>query len=192
MVAKDFNGDVPVIFNVGSMHGGDANNIICDYAYMYCTLRTHDDAVAEYALNKIKKIINAIAETSEGRAEFTPKKHYPKVTNNKIVTERVRKAAEQVIGVDNILPKRRGMGGEDFSYFARLKPGCMYHLGIANKERGITSPVHTVKFDIDESSLEVGVNIFKRFILDNMHGIDFSDADKTDENSKVEYSNEAI
>ena len=192
MVAKDFNGDVPVIFNVGSMHGGDANNIICDYAYMYCTLRTHDDYVAEYALNKIKKIINAIAETSEGRAQFTAKKHYPKVTNNKTVTEKVRKAAEEVIGKENVLPKRRGMGGEDFSYFARLKPGCMYHLGIANKERGITNPVHTVKFDIDESSLEVGVNIFKRFILDNMYGIDFSDADECHEASVAEFSNEAI
>lgn len=174
MIAKDFNGDVPVIFNVGSMHGGDANNIICDYAYMYCSLRTHDDEVAEYALNKIKKIINAIAETSDGRAEYTHKKHYPKVTNNPVVTERIRKAAETVIGKENILPKRRGMGGEDFSYFARQKPGCMFRLGVVNKERGIVHPVHTVKFDVDESALELGVNIFKQFILDNMHGIDFS------------------
>ena len=60
------------------------------------------------------------------------------------------------------------MGGEDFSYFANEKPGTMFHLGIRSEERGIVHKLHTDLFDLEEEALDVGVKIFKKFVLDNM------------------------
>lgn len=174
MIAKEISAKKPVIFNVGSIHGGEANNIICDHCTMFCTLRTQENAVAEYILDKIHRIIDAVAATSNGRAVFTPSKHYPITFNNAVLTQRLRAAAEKVVGLENINVATRGMGGEDFSYFAMEKPGCIYRLGVRNEGRGFVHGLHQDRFDLDEDALEVGVNIFLQFILDNMQGIAFN------------------
>ena len=173
MIAKEIKAQDPIIFNVGSIHGGIANNIICDKCTMFCTLRTQKEENAEYILGKIKKIIASIAEVSGGDAKFIESKHYPIVMNNETVAERIRAAAEKVVGAENIKHRAQGMGGEDFSYFAKEKPGCMFELGVRNDELGYTVGVHNERFMLDEDALEVGVNIFVQFILDNMNGIKF-------------------
>jgi amidohydrolase len=174
MIAKEIKAKDPIIFNVGSIHGGVANNIICDKCSMFCTLRTQNDENADYILTKIKKIIASVAEVSGGDAKFVESKHYPIVINNEIVADRIRAAAQKVVGEENILPRAQGMGGEDFAYFAKEKPGCMFELGIRNDELGYTVGVHNGRFMLDENALEIGVNIFIQFILDNMNGIDFN------------------
>ncbi len=174
MIAKEIKASDSVIFNVGAINGGTTNNVICDKCTMFCTLRTQKEENAEYILGKIKKIIASVAESSGGKAKFIESKHYPIVVNDPIVTERVAAAAEAVVGKENLLPKKtRGMGGEDFSYFANLKPGCIFRLGVSNKERGFGGMIHNGNLFLDEDSLEVGVNTFIQFVLDNMNGIDF-------------------
>lgn len=173
MIAKEIPPRDSVVFNVGAINGGVANNIICDKCTMFCTLRTLNENIAKYALGRIKKIIGCVAESAGGRAEFIESKHYPIVNNNELLTERVRLSLEKTVGKENVLPKIQSMGGEDFSYFANIKPGCMFRLGVKNSEKGITSGLHTTKFDIDEEALKIGSDAFVNFILDNMNGIDF-------------------
>ncbi len=173
MVAKEMKARDAIIFNVGAINGGITNNIICDKCSMYCTLRTLNDDNADYILSKIKRIIAAVAETSGGSAEFVESKHYPIVHNNKRMTELVGCSAEKIVGKQKILPHIQTMGGEDFSYFANQKPGCMFRLGIKNEEKGYTVSVHNGRFMIDESALAIGSDIFVQFVLDNMNGIEF-------------------
>ncbi len=174
MLAKEISPREPIVFNVGAIHGGVTNNIICDKCEMFCTLRTQSDKVADYALAKIKKIINSVAECSGGRAKYIESKHYPIVYNNETLTEKVKIALEKTVGKEKVLPKKRSMGGEDFSYFANIKPGCMFRLGVSNEINDTTRGLHTPRFDIDERSLDIGVNAFINFILGNMNGINFN------------------
>ena len=173
MIAKQFGARTPMVLNVGAIHGGVTNNIIADHCSMFCTLRSWSDQNAELAIEKIKRIAASAAENMDGRYEYTVCKHYPIVVNNPTVTDRLRRAAAAVVGEQNVGARGRSMGGEDFSYFARLKPGCMLYLGIRNEEKGIVSGLHNDDFDIDEDALAIGSDIFVRFILDNMNGIDF-------------------
>lgn len=174
MIAKETNAREPVLFNVGAIHGGAANNVICDRCSMFCTLRTQKSENADYIIGKIKKIISSVAESSGGEAKFVVSKHYPIVYNNPILTARVAEAAARTVGAENLLPRIQTLGGEDFSYFANLKPGCMFRLGVRNEERGSVVSVHNGGFRIDEDALDIGVRVFMNFILDNMNGIDFS------------------
>jgi len=48
------------------------------------------------------------------------------------------------------------MTAEDFAYYSQQIPACFYRLGTRNESRGITSPVHTSTFDIDEDALKTG------------------------------------
>lgn len=173
MIAKNFSSKVPIIFNVGAIHGGVTNNVIADHCSMFCTLRTHSEEIAEFALQKIKRIGEAVASTEGGRFQYTTCKHYPIVYNNEALVQQVRLSAQKVLGADHIFANKRSMGGEDFSYFAMRKPGCMFRLGIRNEELGFVNGVHHDNFDIDERALDVGVQVFLQFIRDNMNGISF-------------------
>ena len=164
------NAENPVIFNIGKIRGGDTNNIVCDSCSMFCTLRTWYDETAVEMLDRIKAICNDVANDAGGRFEFVTVKHYPKVNNDPGVAEAIRRAARQVVGDEHVGVENRGMGGEDFSYFAHIKPGAMFILGTGNEERGIVHGLHNDKFDIDESALKIGVDVFVRFVMENMRG----------------------
>ena len=167
-IAKEISARESVIFNVGAIHGGTANNIICDKCTMFCTLRTHYDTTANYLIDKIKRIGEAVASTAGGGFRFIQDKHYPALYNDPELCERMRSAAIETVGEENIFTKQRSMGGEDFSYFANIKPGCMFRLGVKNEELGITSGLHTPRFNIDERALDIGVQTFTTFVLNNM------------------------
>ena len=133
--------------------------------------RDRNEQEVRASLEELRRLL----ETAGGEAKFVESKHYPIVDNHPTVTEKIRIAAEKVVGKEGLLPKKtRGMGGEDFSYFANLKPGCMFRLGVSNAECGFGGMLHNGNLLLDEDSLEVGVNTFIQFVLDNMNGIDFN------------------
>ncbi len=171
MIAKEFSNRDVRIFNVGAINGGHSNNVICDYASMFCTLRTWDNEIDSAIIKRIKSIIKAVAKESGGKSKFTQKKYYPFVDNNEKITNLIRQSAIKVVGAENIVPKQRSMGGEDFSYMANEKPGCMFHLGIKNEEKGCIYSAHQDKFTVDEDVLTIGSDIFVQFVLDNMDGV---------------------
>ena len=51
------------------------------------------------------------------------------------------------------------MTGEDFAYYSQVMPACFFRLGTGNPEKGITSPIHTPTFDVDEECLKVGMGV---------------------------------
>ena len=174
MIAKEIKAKDPVIFNVGAINGGTANNIICDKCSMFCTLRTQKAENADYIIGKIKKIIAAVAESAGGEAKYIESKHYPILVNHEIISDKIRESVLKLLPADSVLPRRtQGMGGEDFSYFVNEKPGAMFRLGVKNTEKGYTVGVHNGCFMLDEDALEIGVQAFIQFVLDNMNGIEF-------------------
>lgn len=174
MVAKEIKATEPRIFNVGAINGGHTNNIICDYCKMFCSIRTFSDDVTEKILTRIRQIAEGVATMSGGQAKVTINKHLPYVLNHPVVKRKVDEAAAKVLGAENVLPKIKGMGGEDFAFMSRVKPSVQFNLGSRMQEPDLRYPVHHPKLNIDEECLTVGVKVFLQFVLDNMHGIDFS------------------
>ena len=172
MIAKEVRAQDPVIFNVGAIQGGTTNNIVADSCSMFCTLRTHRAAVDEKIIGRVKALCDSVALSGGGEFSFEEVKYYPVVYNDPVVTERLKASAVRVLGEACVLPKMtRIMGGEDFSYMTQQKPGAMLWLGVRNLACGITAGLHESRFDIDESALQVGVDVFVQFVLDHMHGI---------------------
>ena len=171
-VAKEVRAVEPVIFNVGAIHGGKTNNVICEHCVMFCTLRTWRGEVDAHVIQRFKEICQGVALSSGGRFEFEESKYYPVLVNDLTVADRLRTAAITALGEECVFEKKgRSMGAEDFSYMCQEKPGAMFRLGIRNEACGITAGLHHDDFDIDESALAVGVKVFVQFVLDNMNGI---------------------
>ena len=60
---------------------------------------------------------------------------------------------------ENVVELPIRMTSEDFAYYSQEIPACFYRLGTGNPARGITSPVHTNTFDVDEECLLHGMGL---------------------------------
>ena len=173
MVAKEFDPAEPVLLNIGAIKGGVTNNVICDHCWMFGTNRAQKDETSEKLIRRIREICEGVAVMNGGRAEVKVTKLLPFVINDATVTAKVRKTAERVLGSDKIFSKPRNLGGEDFSFLCRKKPGMIFRLGTKNEDPATAKPLHNGGIDFDEGCFEVGIPMFVEFVLDNMNGIEF-------------------
>ena len=101
-------------------------------------------------------------------------KDLPYVDCNPVMTECVRKTAVRLLGEENVLPGKRTMGGEDFSFISRKKPSVMFRLGIGNNvEKTPSPPLHSSNFSVNEDCLKYSVDLFVNFVTDYQNGITF-------------------
>ena len=177
MMTKNLDGREVKVFNIGKIRGGEASNIVAGECEMDCTLRTLSDEVAETAVSRIKEICESVAKAWGGEFEYFEHTYAPKVVNNKIINERVIAAAIAVVGKDRVTnsdrsDKEKNMGGEDFSFYSRVKPACMFHTGIRNEEKGCIYGGHTDMYKLDEDVMQDAANVIVRFVIDNQNGIE--------------------
>ena len=57
------------------------------------------------------------------------------------------------------------MGSDDMARFLEAVPGCYFSLGVGNKGKGYSYPIHHPRFDMDESGLAIGVDTLVRSAL---------------------------
>lgn len=161
----------PVVLTIGSIHGGNRENIIADEVRMEGTLRTHNEQVRERARTLVKEIVGAVAAAHGATAEVRwMSKSNPPTVNDRALVEAVLPAMRHAIGEPNLVEARPVMGAEDFAYFQRQIPGAMFWLGVGNESKGITGSLHTVEYDADESSLATGMKAMANAILALLDG----------------------
>ena len=174
MVAKEFSPKEPRLLNIGTIHGGQTNNVICNYCKMFGSARSWDDDVSEKLITRIRQICEGIAAIHGGEAKVTVNKFLPYIKNDPTMARQMKLAASKIVGEENVLPIDRGLGGEDFAFFSRKKPCVLYSLGTrSSAETGYA--LHNDHFDLDERAMKIGVDIFTQFVFDNMNGINFEE-----------------
>lgn len=174
MLAREVPSNEPSLLNIGTFNGGRANNIIADYAKITLSSRTQNDELTKFMEKRIKEICEKIAELNGGSAKVTVTKLLPYVDCNPIMTECMRKTAVKLLGEENILPRKRTMGGEDFSFISRKKPSVMFRLGVGKDVEKIpTAPLHSPNFLVDEDCLKYSIDLFVNFVTDYKNGIAF-------------------
>ncbi len=158
----------PAVVTIGSIQGGNRNNIIPDQVEMLGTLRTFDEEMRQEALKRIATTTEHIAASSGAKAQvrFGPVA-YPVTTNHATLTEASVPALRLATGGKAmVIPKVPG--SEDFSEFQKVVPGFFYFLGAPPKGKSHTTaaPNHSPQFDIDEAQLPVGARTLAALAMD--------------------------
>ncbi|MGA2083277.1 MAG: amidohydrolase [Holophaga sp.] len=81
------------------------------------------------------------------------------LSNDPDMTDFISKVAGKVVGPDHIETNIRMMVGEDFAEFNKDIPGAFYFVGTGNKGKGTCYPHHHPRFNMDEDSLPIGVEM---------------------------------
>ncbi len=160
IVSRNANPYMPTVLTFGKINSvGGATNIIPDEIKLEGTFRTMDEEWREEAHRKMIHMAEQIADGFGGSCEFKVVKGYPVLHNNEELTAKAKQYAIEYLGVEQVVDLPPRMTAEDFSYYSQVIPACFYRLGTGNKARGITSPVHTNTFDIDEKSLALSTGL---------------------------------
>jgi len=162
IVSRNVDPMETAVVSVGSVHGGDAFNVIPPRVELNGTIRTFNPQIREIVLRRMGKIIEGVANACGTQAELKITPLTPAVINDAAITKVVYAAAKAVVGAENVTTDERTMGSEDAAFFMQKIPGCYFFLGSANPERGLDAPHHNPHFDFDEAVLPIGVTILMR------------------------------
>jgi len=159
IVSRNSPPEIPSVLSFGKFLGNGRTNIIPDEVLIEGTFRTFNENWRAIAHEKIISLASNIAQAMGGLCEVKIDKGYPFLTNDSNLTNKIRKAAKLFLGNEQVEDLDLRMTAEDFAYFSQKIPGCFYRLGTMNKEKNITSNLHTSTFDIDEVVLGKGAGL---------------------------------
>lgn len=181
MLAREINPFSNYVCSIGQLAGGTSQNIIADRAHLLGTIRTFDMELDAFIIRRIEEIANNVAKEMGATSKLETSLKASVVYNNPYISDLVLAAAEGVVGKDNIANMPVKLSSEDFSQYLTKKPGVFIRLGTRNEEKGCVTLPHNNDFLIDEDALAIGANVFVRFVLDNMGGVDFAKVRAADE-----------
>lgn len=165
IVSREVDPTEQAVVTVGAFLAGEAANVIPDTAEMRGTLRSFKPEVRDQIATRVEEICEGVAAAMRATVDFTFSPGYPPTVNDPEMTQLVWDVAITVVGEDNVAEAPLIMGAEDFSYFLERKPGCFFFIGSRNEERGLTWGHHHPRFDIDEDTMAIGMEMMVNTVL---------------------------
>jgi amidohydrolase len=153
----DANGSlVKVVF--GSIHAGDAANVIPTHCTIKASIRTPSLPVWDQLPAVFERELEALIEATGATLEIAYTHGVPPVVNDRQITGIVGAAAATAFGDDAVEPVQQSWGGDDFAWFTREVPGTYVRLGVRSPD-GPTLDLHAGHFDVDERAIAIGVRL---------------------------------
>lgn len=158
IVSRNLAPEDMAVLTLGSIYGGESGNTICQNVEINGTIRALSHDKKEFIIKRIKQIVQNIAMAYKCEAELIiDENEYKPVLNDVELVDIIKLNAKSFLGEDSFIFKEfSSMGSEDFSDFTNDCRGAFFHIGCKNEKKGITSLIHTDKFDIDERCLSIG------------------------------------
>ncbi len=161
IVARTVDPLQSAVVSVGTIHGGYNFNVIADVVEMKGTVRSFDATLRRELHARLEKIVRGVTEAYGASYELDYEYHYPPTINHASGVAHVLAVADQALGQGKAQIVAPSMGAEDFSYFLEKIPGCFYWIG--GRAKDPIDPgygLHHPAFDIDETALSVGAQMF--------------------------------
>jgi amidohydrolase len=162
IVSRNVNPLNSAVISITMFNGGSAYNVIPEEITLSGTIRTLDEETQKIIFSKIQDISTCIAQGMGGSATFNLMRGYPVTRNSIEQTNAAIRAAEKIVGRENIITDFpvASMGSEDFAFMLEKKPGCYVLIG--NDQTGDASPcmLHNPYYDFNDKILPTGSSYF--------------------------------
>lgn len=159
IVARNLDPEEVGVVTAGSVHAGQAGNVIAETAVLHGTIRSFTPETRELLHRRVREVATGVAVALGATAEVTTAYGVNATVCAPAPTEVVYEAAAALLGAENINTTYRTTGGEDFSAVLAAVPGNFFFIGARNDAEGKNHPHHNPRFDIDETCLPQGVAI---------------------------------
>lgn len=168
IVSRRIDAFEPAVISIGSIHAGNADNVIPSRVKISGTIRYMSSSVQKIIHAEIEKTLG-IVRSLGGDYDFQIVTGYPPGFNDTRAVKFLHEVAVNLIGAENLHPSQQHMGAEDFSYFLKHAPGAMFLLGTRME---VEDQLHSPTFDLDERAMPLGAGLFAeaalRFLRDGL------------------------
>lgn len=147
------------VLTFGSIHGGEACNIIAGEVTLEGTMRAFSDAAYERMEERVRETVQGVAAGYGCRGEAEFRHMYRVVKNDAAMVDALRDVCGDIY--EETEPY---MLAEDFSLYQQEIPGLFFFLGAGNPEKGFVHPLHSAEFDFDETILCTGVETYVKLL----------------------------
>ena len=145
--------------NTGFVEGGTATNIVPEHARIEGEVRGETTELMEYMSERADTVVEHAAGMHDCESTVTTVAEAPSAQSDSKLADIVYGAAGDVDGVDSRLHSAPLGGSEDATYLmdrVQTRGGRASYVGIGTDHPG---GHHTPRFDVDERSLEIGVDV---------------------------------
>ncbi|MDY7079182.1 MAG: amidohydrolase [Chloroflexota bacterium] len=162
IVSRHLHPVAPAVVSIGSIHSGQAENVIPEQVEMSGTIRYMEPAVQEQIQAEVERALE-IARTMGGGYTLRFEHGGSPMINDAKVVGLIREVATELLGSGHIQSHKQEMGAEDFGAFSDLAPGAMFMLGCLIEGDG--RKAHNPRFDVNERCLPIGTAILAEVAL---------------------------
>jgi amidohydrolase len=166
IVSRKLNPFDSAVISIGSIHAGNAENVIPNKVDILGTLRYTDHKVQEQIHAEITKAFE-VAKALGGDYQLKFEIGTSPMINDEKAANLIKQTATDMIGEENVGTPPDGLGAEDFGCFSELAPGAMFSLG--SMVEGDEREHHNSRFDINERCLPFGAAILAETTLRFLH-----------------------
>ena len=154
----------PLVCAVCSIHAGTPENFAPDLLTMTGSIRAFRHETRLMAEHRVESLTRGIAAAYGCTAAFEAAEVAPLVYNGPEMSALARRAAEALVGPDQVIVAAPDMSSEDFSEYSRQVPTFFYWLGSGFPDRE-NAGWHSEKFRTDDSALPLDAALLAKSVL---------------------------
>ncbi len=161
VVSRNIDPTQTAVVTIGSVHAGQATNVIPEFATLGLSIRSFSPEVRNRLQERITQLVRDQVSSYGGEVEIEYERGYPVVINSDAETDFARQVAEELVGPEQVVfPFGPVTGSEDFAYYLQHKPGSFLRLG-----NGLDSVMlHNAHYDFNDANLSVGAAYWTRLV----------------------------
>lgn len=152
-IRRSIDARTAVVCAFGSIHGGDAANVIPTEVVVKGTVRTLDPGLWDVLPGLMDKSLGSILALSGAGYTLDYQQGIPPVVNDNRIVAIASAALESEMGDGTVVPTQQSMGGEDFSNYLAVVPGALLRLGTASGG----GDIHSAGFKLNEGAIPFGI-----------------------------------
>ncbi|CAN7364879.1 M20 family metallopeptidase [Bosea sp. LjRoot90] len=158
IVSRNVDPRQAAVVTVGSIHGGEASNVIPDAVELKLTIRSFDPVVRAQLEERILALARAQAGSFGAKAEITYRRGFPPLTNHVVETQLAREVALAAFGAGKVEQDfKPRMASEDFAFLLEACPGSYFFVG-----NGDSAPLHSPAYDFDDAIIAPAASFWVR------------------------------
>lgn len=153
VVRRSVDSRVPMAIVFGSVHGGDAGNVIPTEVTMRGTVRTLDMSTWDALPSLLEHSVSTLSAVSNADYTLEYQRGIPPVINDEAVCDAATSSIAALTGPNTVVNTETSMGGEDFANYLAIVPGALLRLGSFSGG----GDLHSTSFRVNEASIGFGI-----------------------------------
>lgn len=172
IAARELSASESAILTIGSIHAGQAANILPESAEMHGTLRTYSEDTRIRVKERLGCIASNVAAAFRATASVSFGSSCPTLVNDAQLSSDTAQYVEELLGkkaaltasrlrsASNAKETAKTAGSEDFAYVTHQVPSVMLTLAAGEPSQGHSYPLHHPKVTFDEAVLSTGSAVY--------------------------------